>query len=79
MSRQPFDFAKELALELSEPERAELASTLIASLDGPADAEAAEQWETEILRRLDQIDHGEATFLTPDEVIERIRKRLAKT
>ena len=79
MSRKLFDSAKELALELSEAERAELASTLVASLDGPPDADAAEQWEAEILRRLDQIDNGEATFLTPDEVIERIRNRLERT
>lgn len=79
MSRQAFDSAKEMALGLSEAERAELASTLVASLDGPADADAAEKWEAEILRRLDQIDQGEATFLTPAEVIERIRQRLQKS
>lgn len=63
---------------LTEAERAELAATLVASLDGPPDADAAGQWEAELLRRLDRIDQGNATFLEPDEVIERIRLQLAK-
>ena len=37
MSRQAFDSTKELALVLPESERAELASALVASLDGPPD------------------------------------------
>ena len=39
--------------------------------------DVAQAWEAEILRRIDQIDQGEANFLTPEEVIERVRKRLA--
>ena len=77
MSRQAFDSTKELALVLPESERAELASALVASLDGPPDPDVAQAWEAEILRRIDQIDQGEANFLTPEEVIERVRKRLA--
>ena len=54
MSRQAFDSAKELALELSESERAELASALVASLDGPPDPDAEQLWEREIVRRLEK-------------------------
>lgn len=78
MSRQDLDFAKELALRLPETERAELASTLVASLDGPPDPAAEQEWEREILRRLEQIDEGNATFVSPEEVIARIRRRLEK-
>lgn len=78
MSRQALDSAIELAMELTEEERAELATTLVASLDGPPDPDAAGLWEVEVLRRLNQIDRGNATFLEPDEVIERIRLQLSK-
>jgi len=40
------------ALSLSEAERAELAHSLIASLDGPSDVDAGSAWDAEILRRL---------------------------
>jgi putative addiction module component (TIGR02574 family) len=46
------------ALRLSEEERAELAHSLVSSLDGPADADAASAWDKEILRRLSEIDAG---------------------
>ena len=79
MSSQAFDSAKEIALGLSESERAELASELVASLDGPPDANAEELWEREILSRLESIDRGEASFVSADEVLARIKARLQKT
>jgi putative addiction module component (TIGR02574 family) len=79
MPTQAFDSAKELALTLSEAERAELAHELVASLDGPPDPDATDLWEAEVLRRLDQIDQGNAEFLSPDELRERIRTRLARS
>ena len=78
MNRQAFESAMEIALELPESERAELASALVASLDGPPDPDAARLWEAEILRRIDSIDRGEAKFLDPEEVLARIRARLQK-
>ena len=78
MTRQAFESAKELALELPEPERAELASTLVASLDGPPDPDAERLWNEEIFRRLEQIDRGDANFVTTEEVLARIRSRLQK-
>lgn len=79
MSTQAFVSAKEMALSLSEAERARLASDLVASLDGPPDADAFEQWEQEIYRRLKQIDEGTATFVSLDEVRALIRKRIANS
>lgn len=79
MSSQALDSAKEIALALAENERAELARTLVASLDGPPDTDVAQKWEAEILRRVKQIDRGDAAFLTVDETLERIRSRIAPT
>ena len=46
------------ALRLTEKERAELAQDLMKSLDAPADADAADAWDKEISRRLDEIGAG---------------------
>src|SRR5262245_14602464 len=46
------------ALRLSESERAELAAEVLASLDGPADADAEAAWEREIRRRIAAIEAG---------------------
>lgn len=43
-------------LELTVAERAESAHGLVANLDGAADANTIEEWEREVLRRLDEID-----------------------
>lgn len=67
------------ALRLSEPERAELAHELMQSLDAPADPDAAEAWEREILRRLGQIEAGTATLIDREELRRRMRARMART
>lgn len=46
------------ALRLSPDERAELASELLASLDGPADPDADAAWAVEIKRRIQAIEDG---------------------
>jgi putative addiction module component (TIGR02574 family) len=46
------------ALQLSESERADLASSLIESLDQPFDSDAREAWAAEIQRRLEELDSG---------------------
>lgn len=64
------------ALSLSETERAELAHELMRSLDAPADADAAEAWEQEILRRLAAVDAGTATLVDREELRRRMRNRM---
>ncbi|MBI3561272.1 MAG: addiction module protein [Gammaproteobacteria bacterium] len=64
------------ALMLSEAERAELAHALVTSLDAPADADAADAWDKEILRRLDEIDAATAKLIDRDEFRRRMRERL---
>jgi putative addiction module component (TIGR02574 family) len=46
------------ALRLSEQERADMAARLIDSLDPVVDADVASAWETEIQRRLGELDTG---------------------
>jgi putative addiction module component (TIGR02574 family) len=69
------DLKKEAA-QLPEHERAELALSLIESLDGPADPDAEEAWAQEIERRVRQFEKGEAELVPAEEVFARIRRRL---
>lgn len=64
------------ALTLSETERAELAYTLVMSLDAPADEDAADAWDREIQRRLAEIDADTAKLVDKDEFRRRMRERL---
>lgn len=67
---------KEKASHLSDPERAELALSLIESLDGPADPDVEEAWRLEIERRVGEIERGEVQLIPGDEVFARLRRRL---
>jgi putative addiction module component (TIGR02574 family) len=67
---------KKKAAQLSDVERAELALSLIESLDGPADPDVEKAWRVEIERRISQIDRGEVELIPGDEVFARLRRRL---
>ena len=67
---------KQKASQLSETERADLALSLIESLDGPADPDVEEAWRVEIERRIGQIDRGEVKLVPGDEVFAKLRRRL---
>lgn len=64
------------ALLLPEAERAELAHELVKSLDAPADVDAADAWDQEILRRLAEIGAGTAKLIDRDEFRRRMRARI---
>jgi putative addiction module component (TIGR02574 family) len=66
------------ALRLSEAERAELAHSLVSSLDGPADADAESAWDKEIQRRLGEIDAGTAELIDREELRLRMRARMSR-
>jgi putative addiction module component (TIGR02574 family) len=66
------------ALNLSESERAELAHSLVASLDGPADSNVEKAWDAEILRRLAEIDSGTASLIDREEFRRRLRARMSR-
>jgi len=77
MATRDLSVLREDALALSEAERAHLAHDLVASLDGPAEQGVAEAWDREIIRRINEIDTGNATLLDASEVISDIRKRIS--
>jgi putative addiction module component (TIGR02574 family) len=67
---------KEKAAQLPELERAELALSLIESLDGSADEGVEEAWDREIARRVAEIERGEAKLIPAEEVFTRLQRRL---
>ena len=62
------------ALRLDTKARAELAAELLASLDGPADPDAANAWDEEIRRRVDSLEAGTAKLESWDSVKRRIAR-----
>ncbi len=62
------------ALRLGPDERAELAVEVLASLDGPADADADSAWEDEVRRRIAAIDAGTIELEPWEDVKHRIEK-----
>lgn len=65
------------ALNLSIAERARLAREIIASLDGPAEENAAGSWVGEIERRVREVHQGHVKLIGWAEVRKRIEARLA--
>jgi len=66
---------KQKASQLTEAERADLALSLIESLDGPADPDVEEAWRVEIEHRIGQVDRGEVQLIPGDEVFAKLRRR----
>jgi putative addiction module component (TIGR02574 family) len=64
------------ASQLSEQERAELALSLIESLDGPSDPDVEQAWRKEIEQRVGQVERGEVQLIPGEEVFARVRRRL---
>ena len=62
------------ALRLNAKARAELAVELLASLDGPADPDAASAWNKEIRRRVNSLEAGTEKL----ESWESAKRRIAK-
>ncbi|MBI4467810.1 MAG: addiction module protein [Acidobacteria bacterium] len=61
------------ALRLDAKARAELAAQLLASLNGPADPDAATAWDEEIQRRVDAREAGTEKL----ESWESVKRRIA--
>ena len=62
------------ALRLDADARAELVAELLASLDGPADADAESAWDAEIEHRIQAIESGEIRLEPWESVKRRIEK-----
>jgi len=64
------------ALRLGPGERAEVATEVLASLDGPADQDAESAWEQEISRRVQAIETGAVELESWDDVRRRIENEI---
>jgi putative addiction module component (TIGR02574 family) len=63
------------ALALPEAERAEIAASLIRSLDTEIDEDAEAAWAAEIERRIKSIDSGDVELIPWDDVMREMRSR----
>ena len=66
------------ALRLDAKARAEVAAELLASLDGPADPDAASAWEKEIQRRVDSLEAGTEKLESWESAKRRIAKNILR-
>lgn len=66
------------ALTLSESERADLAQTLIRSLEPVVDKGIQQAWDVEISRRLDRVRQGTAKGRPAEEVFRDLRAKYEK-
>ena len=64
----------EAALALSEEDRGRLAEKLVQSLDGDLDPGSETAWAAEIERRLARIDAGQASAVSMEEAVARMRR-----
>jgi len=76
MSTETLSKLRSDALSLPDAERAELAHALITSLDAPADSDARDAWEQEIVRRLAEIEAGTAKLIDRAEFHRRMQARI---
>jgi putative addiction module component (TIGR02574 family) len=77
MSDQADKLKAQLRL-LSIEDRAELTLYLLASLDEDDDpAEAATAWDTELAKRMEEMESGKVEGIPAEVVLERIRRALA--
>jgi putative addiction module component (TIGR02574 family) len=64
------------ALALPENERAELAGSLIASLDATVDQNVDAAWQQEVVRRLHEVQSGKVETISWEEVQQKGRTLL---
>ena len=66
----------ETALNLPASERAQIAVSLLQSLDQTSDTETEAAWAAEIERRVREIDDGSVTLIPWEQVMRTMRERL---
>lgn len=67
------------ALTLPVAERAELAGSLIESLDEAKDKSVEAAWEEEIARRMKELDSGKTELVSLDEARRRLSSAIDET
>jgi hypothetical protein len=70
--------ALDLALGLPASERAALAQDVLASLDGEADSDSGQAWESEIVARMERFESGQSKLVDAGDAIRRIDDRLRR-
>ena len=65
------------AMQLEPATRAFIAEALLEGLDFEQDFEVSQTWRTEIQRRCDEIDRGNAELVDSDTVMTELRKKHA--
>ena len=65
-----------IALSLPESDRADLAASLIESLDQTSDADAQTAWAEEVRRRISDLDGGAVNTIPWDEARQAISSRV---
>jgi putative addiction module component (TIGR02574 family) len=66
------------ALHLSETERAEIARSLILSLDDKLDEDAEAAWDAELERRLEEVEAERASGRPAEAVLREIRAKYGR-
>jgi len=74
MSTEPQQLL-DVALSLPESDRANIAASLLRSLDAPNDPGADAAWATEIERRIRSIDDGSTKLVAWDDVMTDMQQR----
>jgi putative addiction module component (TIGR02574 family) len=64
------------AMALSEDERLDVATELLASLQGPRDDMDDDAWLAEVRRRAERVERGESQSVTWDEAKRQVLGRL---
>ena len=77
MATETLSSLRSAALTLTVSERADLADSLIRSLDGP-DVDLGVEWEREIGRRVLEVESGEVQTVAATLVFEEVRRALAR-
>jgi putative addiction module component (TIGR02574 family) len=65
------------ALELEESERAEIAGSLLQSLEPPPSTDVDAAWRVEVRRRLAELDSGEAETIPWETVRDELLAKLS--
>ncbi len=63
-------------MALTEDERLDVATSLLASLDGPEDDVEDDAWLAAVRRRAERVERGESRSVTWDEAKARVLQRL---
>ncbi len=64
----------ELALKMPARERAEIAQRLLESLDRQIDIDVEFAWQTEVEKRISELDGGKVACISWEEVQERLMR-----